>query len=1728
VKRRRIAWALLAGAVVLLIAVVAFRRPLARLALEWIADVAIGANVHVDELNVSASRLALKGVRVDRDGGSLLDADAITVEYSLRDLLPGGKRRYGLKAIEVVHPVLTVRRRADGSLNIANPPQVSVGGKPQPAAAAPGTPLQLHVRVTRGVVQLLDPYRFHAIARSQRVDGIDVDASIDTAARSRYRVEAAYRVGARAYPIVATGTLDTPRAYALHVIRAAALPLTPIVDYFIDSDVATMRAGAARSIAVRLYALGDGSPYHVIGGASIAGAAFALSALRTPLLDLNGPAGLFDDGFALPQIDGSLAGLPVRIAGALYNFAEPQLWIGAKTGGPLEQLRALTTFSAALPVTGLTAVGALIESRVTDPVILARFGIDRPSYGGIVVDDAAGTVGYYRQSLDVVPFAAHYGTVAARAYGAIDLGRTTQTTVVAFAGGPAAALPYAAQLVPRSTVAATAVLTGTNARFGAEGFVDARGADRMTAPFTLDQYGRGVFGPLALTQQGGGSAIGAFYLARDRSESAFWVDSRGLEIAAPGHPPSFEHLHLPALPALAGNITATVGGSGRPSAFALAGRVHVRDLQFGPVRIAEATADLSGSPSDVRAGTVRATGPWGRFTGAGGLGAAGFALTGRYTGSLEGLEVFTGPVGGRGPLDLPVAILASTAGTVVQTSGGSTAGASVEGIPLDRVAGTLTAGAAGVRILAATAGVAGGALVAAGTATHGIGLSAAGVQGNRLAGTGIPLEDGSLALVGAARVGPGPLAFDGGAVLSDAHVHRIPIAANGDVHYAGADVALARVDGSAYHTWGLLSGRVADVASARRRYDLSARVRAADVGDIAEAAGVAAATQYHIDGSAEGDFVVKGAGDAPVVEGQLRIPEATVNGLFIADAEARVSASPTSLALVEGRASVGTTDARFDGSLYRRRQLAFSFDAGAADLSDFDNFFDPGDMLSGKGHVALAVLRKRGNLTTTGNIGMLGLRVAHAYFGTASARWSSAGERIRGGFGFAGRTGALEADGSVSVPRRGRLARVIGRSFFDLRVRATKFDVSAWTAALGYDLPLAGLVDADGTVRGQYPALAVTGNASLAQGMAGALPIDKLTVSASSTFQRATITAVDVRMMSVSAHGSGSFGFRPHDPLTFQAHVSSPNIGTLVGEVISNPIPLHGAFDADVRAGGTLTQPTLGGGFDLENAAVAGVSIPRALGEITLTGRDFTLRDAEIGFATGTLYLAGSLPLRLAPFGLGPSTAPISLTMDAKGIALGNFAPFFPKGSDVKGTVDGQVGVGGTVSAPRLSGELALAGGELAAPGILNAPLQSIGAHVVFAGTTATLDRFHVVAGGGAIDGTGSASVPDLVSPGTDATISGALAFNRAQLDLAAYGKGQLDGRVTLDHHPHQLAVLGGALSLQDALIPFSALYNPQASSASAADDSTPATIVAPTTPFGLPNVAFDLSLAAGRNVRVRSSVIDIGATGAVKVSGTLAQPLLAGSFSSSGGTITYFNRVFRITDGTVTFDPQQGLIPILDARATTHVVNPDPNALRNLTGSADITLTVRGPVTNMTIGLDSDPPYDRQQILGLLLSIPAIGGTSLFTTPGQTPIVTNGNGSLTVGQEAFGVLNAQFTRNLLAPLETNLGGALGLQTLNFTLDYTGAVGVSARKLLGKNIYAVYATTFGYPYRQTFGFEVRPNPSLAAQFTLYQTFGQVDLLQPIQPTNSSINRITAAQPITGQSGFSFTLQRFFP
>ena len=134
---------------------------------------------------------------------------------------------------------------------------------------------------------------------------------------------------------------------------------------------------------------------------------------------------------------------------------------------------------------------------------------------------------------------------------------------------------------------------------------------------------------------------------------------------------------------------------------------------------------------------------------------------------------------------------------------------------------------------------------------------------------------------------------------------------------------------------------------------------------------------------------------------------------------------------------------------------------------------------------------------------------------------------------------------------------------------------------------------------------------------------------------------------------------------------------------------------------------------------------------------------------------------------------------------------------------------------------------------------------------------------------------------------------------------------------------------------------------------------------------------------------------------------------------------------------------------------------------------------------------------------------------------------TITVGQEAFNILNAQFTAGLLAPLESTLGQGLGLSSLNLTLGYYGNVGFTATRLLGKAVSAVYAITFGLPQIQSFGLMVQPNPITSATLNFFYQSGPTKLLQlPSAPVGYNA-AYTVGQPLIGNTGFSLTFQRYF-
>ena len=285
-----------------------------------------------------------------------------------------------------------------------------------------------------------------------------------------------------------------------------------------------------------------------------------------------------------------------------------------------------------------------------------------------------------------------------------------------------------------------------------------------------------------------------------------------------------------------------------------------------------------------------------------------------------------------------------------------------------------------------------------------------------------------------------------------------------------------------------------------------------------------------------------------------------------------------------------------------------------------------------------------------------------------------------------------------------------------------------------------------------------------------------------------------------------------------------------------------------------------------------------------------------------------------------------------------------------------------------------------------------------------------------------------------------------------------------------------------------------------------------------LPNLAFEsLQITAGNNVRIQSANVDIGATGEATLGGTLDAPSLAGSFTSTGGSLNFY-RSFNIESGKVTFEPSSGFVPDVDAVATTFVPNP----------ATAIRLHVTGPVTSMNLALASDPSYSREQILGLLVGAQQFGAVrGVNSTGGQ-----GFSAGSAATQYALGQVNTLFTRNLLQPLSASLASSLGFTNVQITSDLQTGLGINAVKAFGKNVNAIFAQTFGYPSTQSVTLEVNPSVGTGLRGTWYTTSGPtLFVLQQPQLVGMSVlnlNPMTQLPPPTGTNGVSFSFLRKFP
>jgi autotransporter translocation and assembly factor TamB len=1393
------------------------------------------------------------------------------------------------------------------------------------------------------------------------------------------------------------------------------------------------------------------------GGADLSGVTFYLAGLTKPVRAAHGAIHVFTDGLVSNELRATLAGVPLAVAGGVIGFAHPAFRLGITGRGPLGALASVSPASARLPLGGALAFNLLVEGDVTNPLVIAHVDAPRVRYAGFPVVGSRGEVTLFGKQADVLGFTTSYAGIRVSARGSATLERTPRVEFALQAHAPGGTLPYAGRVIGDVPLDAVAVGGGAGT-FGGSGIVTGRsGARTVAATFAVDAAGNGSAGPLTIDGPNGASLYARAVFDRRHNLVAGFASLHRFEVGT-SEDRALPGIRLPALPQIPATVDARLAGIVADRAPAVWGSLAVR-------------------------------GPWGGLAGSAAATKQNIVFAGRFRGSLGDVARLSGSSAVSGAADVPLRVLFDGQTALAQIENARFTGAQLGNVALTSLDGTFGVSKRGLAVYGARAGIGGGHLIASGS----LGSS-----------TSVLVATSDMPLDAARSAG---LPVSGGRVLAVARVWGTTAAprVNALVSLSGARVAGRSVDGSSaldfaqstlqvtggeflVGTTGVgVSGNIAGLNPAGAiapRYDLAVGVRAIDL------ASATRTLHVPLDGSADADVHVGGAGAAPQLAGTLSIPQGSVNGLAYRDAGALIEGSASGVIVRDGRVVVGTTALSFDGAASRGEQ-ALRVRTPRADLADFNDLFDPGDILAGSGPVALRVDRTAARISTSGDVDLADAAYRRIPVGDVAARWATSGTTIAGTLGVRGNHGAVAGVASVSLPASRPLDDVAHRTYVAVRASARRIDLGTWLPVAGVVAPVTGSVDGEVTGRGTLANVAGSARASLHDGVIAGLQIDALDVVASARGSRATIDSATLSAPALSARGNGSFGFRPSDRIALSASAHAPDLGALARAFGRKDVVVAGSGDATVEVGGTALHPAFAGTVGVADVGYAGLTVPKARAELVVAGRTAEVRGGEIDLQKGVIRIAGSAPYDPQHFTLTPD-ARISAELTASGVDVASFANLLPKGSRLQGTLNGTVTATGRAAAPNVAGTLAFDGGYLATPALAS-PLRNVAARLQLADGRANLTSAHADVGGGTIDVSGSASA-SLQDPARTAAFSATVRARHAGIDAPAYFNGIVDADVALAKTPGNPITVGGSVSVPNGRIPPSALLG---ASSSAPSNAAP-----------LP-VAFDMDVTAGRDVRVQGGPVDVGAQGKVHVGGTLAAPRLDGRLHATGGSVAFY-RTFDVQRATIAFSPADGVIPTVDAVATTNVPQPD----------TDVLLRVTGPATQMNVDLTSNPVYSREQILGLLLGAQTLGAVNGVAR-------SNGAGGPSFVQSvAVGTVSQQFTRQVLEPLSARLGAGLGLQNLAINYDPYGGLTARATKGLGTHLQGEFSENFNYPRRQTIGLVARPSRVTSLELTFFQQQGN-GVFDPIALAASTNPTLAATAPAAGTSGFSFVIQRHF-
>ncbi len=1650
ISRRRI-FGLLAGCLVIavaasaaVLAIAPLRAAAARNALAFAlstkgldlghADIAIGGR------EASARDLVVTNLA----GRSIITARDVDVHYSL------SLRGVTITMVSVDSPRVVASRLPDGSFDLADLVSGGSGGSSSP----------LEIAIERGTLDVVNVDSPAAFGRALAFRDINAAFSMRPGAISRGTVAAELESGASSTPIRATLLENDESKVASATIRVSDTLLAPIVDLLTSSKAFAIESGTADA-EITAYAIGwyasSGPSWHLVGSGVIRNACLRTMPLVAAVCGINGAVGLRDGTLLFPSLAARASGIGMRSSGLVSLVPSAVIDLDVRAVAPLSRIRGLLAFSRTMPLHGSASVDAEVRGAIADPHVEVRLRAPHGvGYGGVPVTELSSDVYYHDGHVTILSADARYA--GARIFGDGDIDLTSSPVSAEFealAASSADRLPVLSQLTPHDTVRIAGAFEGPLTQLGGEGFADASG--RGTALRAVMQADSQQFTVSAIARDSaGGQLFAAADIARATGAAAnadlvanrFSLESSGRAVGLPGVVST--RLALPLMRARIDGAAAMLGSLATP---------------FGRVAMTVSDGSVADLPSigtiSLRRASIKAT-------------LIGRAWIGDAT--LTGARAL---IAGKEEKLSAHAIVAQTGtqikvyGATAQIAGGSVA---VNGTVPGSRPGTLDAYVSHVD----------GALLAAFGAPVTSGKITAFA---RLTG---PLHEPRLTVFGA---------------MSNGMIAGRALSGDGSFRYANGDLQIFDTRVTTANTLAYVDGVVSDLGRASSGgppLALHARLPDVDLGSVASSFG---STGDGIAGLADADMRIGGSMSEPTVSGELSSDIGALRGVTYDELHANLSGSSGDIDIANGSVRFGGTRLAVTGSL-SPSSIAMGILSPHVDLNDFNDFFDGKDVLEGHGSLAMALSSNGGRLHATGNAHMRDVVLDGVPAGAVNVGLSQiAGAAVATVHQYNSLGSAVISAGIE--PRTGSTSTIpdFATARYSLAGQIRDVNLARIAPYIGAeDDRLAGIVA--GSVRAAGSLTEPMGDAifTVSHGSVRGVGIDDASadIHGDGRYVQLRSLRADGNGMTLAAAGRVDFARRT---VALRAHAAVNDLAA-AARLVRISGSARGSLTADVQADGALTRPTISARIAAPAGELHGVAYDSAY--MTANYGDRRLRvTGNLQFASrrGTLALTGSVPIRLAPFGIGSNDQTIAFQARTVDVGIGVIDPLLGGVATLGGALDSNLRVSGTVGQPVVSGTAQIRNGVLASR-YDSIGARSVNADLALNNDSIELQRFQAALGAGSLAANGVAHVVPATAlhpaPSLQFTVHAQLA--NAQVNVPDLIDGEVSGSIAVTK-PGRRPFLSGDLELTNTSVPFDSLLAlaSHGSTQSADTKNVPGvpeplpgresayagslygsdfTLVT-RQPLVRPHVAaalhisrtFDLGLrvTALKNVGVTGAISASG-TGTIAVTGTTKAPKLSGTLTAVRGRASFVNTRFDLNDGFVTFDPADGLLPTIEANATTS------------TDEADITVTISGRVDQLHTDFSSVPEMSQDAIVATLLHIPQIN-SALASSHG-------------LDQSQFGVssqdvVTGALANQMLGALNVGLNQLFDVGEVNLELDQTGHAGLEVRHPFGPHAYTIFKTSFSVPPAQSFGVAYIVRQALSVEFTQSQaTPGTSPVLAP--------------------------------